>query len=38
MEAAYAGLDAALAGGFVFDEAAAPLVARVRAFLRDALV
>lgn len=38
VEAAYAGLDAALGGGFVFDEAAAPLVARVRAFLRDALV
>lgn len=36
--AAYAGLDAALADGFVLDPAASPLVARVCAFIRDAVI
>ena len=36
--AAHDGLDAALADGFVFDEAAAPLIARARAFIRDEVI
>ena len=36
--AAYDGLDAALADGFVFDETASPLIARARAFIRDEVI
>lgn len=36
--AAYDGLDAALADGFEFDEAASPLIARARAFIRDEVI
>lgn len=38
VEAAYAGLDAALADGFVFDEAASPLIARARGLIRDEVI
>lgn len=38
VRAAYDGLDAALADGFVFEAAASPLIARARAFLRDEVI
>lgn len=38
VEAAYAGLDSALADGFAFDETASPLIARARGFIREAVI
>lgn len=38
VEAAWAGLDSALADGFIFDDTASPLIARARAFIRDQVI
>lgn len=38
IEAAYVGLDSALADGFVLDDTASPVIARARAFIRDEVI